>query len=240
VSRPPERPDARRSLGHHRWHVPFRALLARDLKLAARRRSELLNPFFFYAVVVTLVPLGVGAKPELLAKLAPGLVWVGALLSTLLSLDNLFRSDFEDGSLELLLLSPYPATLLVMGKVSAHWLLTGLPLVAVAPLLAAMLGLDGPPLLVLLATLALGTPTLSLVGAIGVALTVGLKRGGALLSLLVLPLYVPVLIFGAGAVNAAAVGLPVQGQLLFLTALLVLALSLAPLATAAALRISTN
>lgn len=223
-----------------RWRTPFFAIVQRDLKLAVRRRGELLNPFFFFVIVVTLVPLGVGPDPATLAKLAPGIVWVGALLATLLSLESLFRSDFDDGSLELLLLSPYPATLLVAAKVLAHWLLTGLPLVLAAPVLGLMLGLNATALPTLFASVLLGTPTLSLVGAIGVALTVGLRRGGALLSLLILPLYAPVLIFGANAATAAAVGLPVTGQIYFLGAMLALASSLAPIATAAALRISLN
>lgn len=222
------------------WFVPFAALVRRDVVLAARNRGEWLNPFLFFVLVITLVPLGVGAEPSILEKLAPGIVWVAALLATLLSLEGLFRSDFDDGSLELLLMSPYPATLLVLAKVVAHWTLTGLPLVLAAPLLAGMLGMTPDAWLTLLASLALGTPTLSLIGAIGVALTVGLRRGGAMLSLLVLPLYIPVLIFGANAATSAAAGLPVTGQLTFLAALLVLALTLGPLATAAALRVSVS
>ncbi len=222
------------------WRTPLAALIRRDLLLASRRRGEFLNPLFFFVLVVALVPLGLGSNPALLAKIAPGIVWVAALLATLLSLEALFRSDFDDGALELLLMSPHPATLLVGAKVLAHWLLTGFPLIVIAPLLGVMLGLEGRAMLTLVATLVLGTPTLSLLGAIGVALTVGLRRGGALLSLLVLPLFVPVLIFGAGAVRSAAAGLPVTGELYFLGALLVLALTLAPLATAAALRISVN
>jgi len=212
----------------------------RDLLLAVRRRGELLGPFLFFLIVTTLVPLGVGAEPTVLAALAPGIVWVAALLATLLSLERLFRSDFEDGSLELLLLSPQPATLLVAAKVLAHWLLTGVPLVLAAPVLGIMLGLGGDALAVLTITLLLASPTLSLIGASGTALTVGLRRGGALLALLVLPLYIPVLIFGAGAVKAATLGLPIAGELYFLGALLAGALSLAPLATAAALRITLD
>jgi heme exporter protein B len=182
--------------------------------------------------------MGVTPDSETLRTLAPGVLWVAALLATLLSLDSMFRSDFEDGALEQLLVSPRPLLVLVLAKILAHWLVTGLPLIVAAPVLAVLLALPGEGMGTLLITLALGTPVLSLVGAIGVALTVGLRRGGALLSLLVLPLYIPILIFGANAVNAAATGLPVTGQLYMLGAFLLLALTLAPLATAAALRIS--
>ncbi len=218
----------------------FRAVLMRDLRLALRRRSEITNPLLFYLVVATLFPLGLRPAPELLASIAPGVLWVAALLATLLSLEGMFRSDFEDGTLEQMLLSPQPATGLVVAKVAAHWLVSGLPLVVVAPLLGVLFALPPAATPVLVGALLLGTPTLSLVGAVGVALTVGLRKGGALVSLLVLPLYVPVLVFGAHAVRAAAEGLPATGQLYFLAALLVLALSLAPLAAATALRISLD
>lgn len=218
----------------------FAALLTRDLILAVRNRGELVNPLLFYIIVAALFPLGVTSDPRTLATMAAGVLWIAALLATLLSLDNLFRSDFDDGSLELILLSPYPSVILVLAKVLAHWLVTGLPLLLVTPLLAVLLAVPDEARATLWLTLALGTPVLSLVGAIGVALTVGLRRGGALLSLLVLPLYVPVLIFGANAAGASAAGLPVTGQLYMLGAFLVLALSLAPLATAAALRISVD
>jgi heme exporter protein B len=218
----------------------FAALLIRDLTLAVRNRGELANPLLFYIIVAALFPLGVTSDPRTLATMAAGVLWIAALLATLLSLDNLFRSDFDDGSLELILLSPYPSVILVLAKVLAHWLVTGLPLLVVTPLLAVLMAVPDEARATLWLTLALGTPVLSLVGAIGVALTVGLRRGGALLSLLVLPLYVPVLIFGANAAGAAAAGLPVTGQLYMLGAFLVLALSLAPLATAAALRISVD
>ncbi|KPV39728.1 hypothetical protein AN478_11550 [Thiohalorhabdus denitrificans] len=216
----------------------FATILARDLTLALRHRSELGNPLMFFIVVVTLFPLALGPEQDILTRVAPGIIWVAALLAATLSMDGMFRSDFEDGSLEQMLLSPHPPALLVVAKVLAHWLVTGLPLILISPLLALFLHLPLEALPVLLATLALGTPVLSMVGAIGVALTVGLRRGGLLLTLLVLPLYIPVLIFAAGAVDNAAAGLPVAGQLYFLAALLVLALTLAPLATAAALRIS--
>lgn len=216
------------------------ALLRRDLLLAFRRRAEMANPLLFFVLVTTLVPLGVGANPNLLQSMAPGVIWVAALLAAMLSLDGIFRSDFEDGTLEQLLLSAYPLSVLVLAKIAAHWLVTGLPLLVVAPLLAVLLGLPQHALGVLMLTLALGTPILSLIGAIGVALTVGLRRGGILLSLLVLPLYVPVLIFGADAVQRAAEGLQVVAQLNILGAMLLLALALAPLPTAAALRISLS
>jgi len=220
-------------------HV-FLSLLKRDLLLAVRNRGEMVNPLLFYFIVAMLFPLGVTSDPKTLATMAAGVLWIAALLATLLSLDNLFRSDFDDGSLELIMLSPYPSVVLVLAKVLAHWLVTGLPLLIATPLLAVLMAVPDAARGTLWLTLALGTPVLSLVGAIGVALTVGLRRGGALLSLLVLPLYVPVLIFGANAVGASAAGLPVTGQLYMLGAFLVLALSLAPLATAAALRISID
>ncbi|MDX1432526.1 MAG: heme exporter protein CcmB [Gammaproteobacteria bacterium] len=218
----------------------FFALLARDLRLAVRNRGELVNPLLFYFIVATLFPLGVTSDAETLAVMGAGVLWIAALLATLLSLDSLFRSDFDDGTLELIMLSPHPSVLLVLAKVLAHWLVTGLPLLVVTPLLAVLMAVPEDARATLWLTLALGTPVLSLVGAIGVALTVGLRRGGALLSLLVLPLYVPVLIFGANAVGASAAGLPVTGQLYMLGALLALAVSLAPIATAAALRISID
>jgi len=218
----------------------FLGVLRRDLLLAVRGHSELVLPLLFYLLVVTLVPLAVSPDAATLAGLAPGIIWVGALLATLLSLERLFRSDFDDGSLDLLLLSPAPLPVLVLAKVLAHWLTTGLPLLLVAPLLALFLALPERALATLLATLALGTPVLSFIGAVGVGLTVSVRRGGGLLALLVLPLYVPVLIFGANAVSAAADGLPVAGQLYMLGAFLALAASLAPLAAAGALRITAT
>ena len=218
----------------------FAAIVRRDLILALRHRAEAVNPLLFFVIVVSLVPLGLNPRREALELVAPGVLWIGALLAALLSLERMFRSDFEDGSLELMLISPRPLPLMVLAKILAHWLVTGLPLLAAAPLSALLLGLPAGSLAVLLAALALGTPTLSAVGAIGVALTVGLRRGGVLLSLLVLPLYIPVLVFGASAAAAAADGLPAPGQLYMLGALAVLSLSLAPLAAAAALRISMS
>ena len=218
----------------------FKATLARDLRQALRRRSELINPLVFFAMVITLFPLGISPDKALLATLAPGLLWVAALLATLLSLDGLFRQDLEDGSLEQLLLTPQPLPLLVLAKVAGHWLLTGLPLALMAPLLGVMLGLPSGAFGVLIASLALGSMSLSLIGAIGAALTVGLRRGGVLLSLIILPLYIPVLIFGAGAVQSAVNGMPSLAHLAILGAMLALALLLAPLAIAAGLRLSIN
>ena len=218
----------------------FMLLLRRDLILAFRRRAELMNPLLFFVLVTALFPLGVGADPVLLKAVGTGVIWVAALLASLLSLESVFRSDFEDGTLEQFLLCAHPVSILVMAKVLAHWLVTGLPLLIVAPLLGVLLDLPGDSIKVLLLTLALGTPVLSLIGSIGVALTVGLRRGGMILSLLVLPLYVPVLIFAANAVETAAAGLPITAHLSMLSGLLVLALSLSPLATAAALRVSLS
>ncbi|MGM0520780.1 MAG: heme exporter protein CcmB [Pseudomonadota bacterium] len=216
------------------------ATLKRDLVLMLRRRGEVLNPLVFFALVITLFPIGISPDPDLLALIAPGLLWVAALLAALLSLDSLFRSDFDDGSLEQLLLAPQPLAALSLAKVSVHWLLTGLPLALMAPVLGIMLALPAGSYLVLSVSLALGSATLSLIGAIGAALTVGLARGGVLLSLLVLPLYIPVLIFGAGAVQAAIAGDSVSAHLAILGALLAAALMLAPWAIAASLRISIN
>ncbi|MGZ4990383.1 MAG: heme exporter protein CcmB [Methylobacter sp.] len=218
----------------------FFAVIRRDLVLALRRRSEIANPLLFFILVITLFPLGIGAQPHLLQAIAPGIIWVSALLAAMLSLDSLFRSDFDDGSLEQILLSPHPTSVLVLAKIVAHWLVTGLPLLIVAPLLAVFLGMPSHALGILLLTLLLGTPVLSLIGAIGVALTVGLRRGGMILSLLVLPLYVPVLIFAGNAVQMAGGGLPVDAQINILIAILLLALVLAPMPVAAALKMSIN
>lgn len=214
----------------------FLTLVRRDLTLALRRPAQLANPLVFFVIVVSLFPLGVGPEPNLLQTLAPGIIWVAALLAAMLSLESMFHSDFEDGSLEQLLLSAHPVSITILAKVLVHWLVSGLPLLLLAPLLAVLLRLPTDAIQVLIITLALGTPVLSLIGAIGVALTVGLRRGGVLLSLLVLPLYIPVLIFGSGAV--AASGSPVGAHFYLLGALLALALSLSPWAAGAALRIS--
>ena len=218
----------------------FTLLLKRDLTLAMRHRAEMINPLLFFVLVTSLFPLGIGADPKLLQAVGPGVIWVAALLAALLSLEGIFRSDFEDGTLEQFLLSSHPVSVLVLAKVLAHWLITGLPLLVISPLLGVLLGLPGDAITILLVTLTLGTPVLSLIGAVGVALTVGLRKGGMILSLLVLPLYVPLLIFAASAVDTAAAGLPVTAHLSLISALLVLSLSLSPLATAAALRISLS
>jgi heme exporter protein B len=212
----------------------------RDMVLAFRRKSELVNPLIFFLIVASLFPIGVSPEPNFLSQLAPGLLWVAALLATLLSMESLFKSDFEDGSLEQLLLSPQPLFLIVLSKVAAHWLMSGLALTLIAPLLGVMLFLPSEGMPGLMLSLLLGTPTLSLIGSIGAALTVGLRRGGVLISLLVLPLYIPVLIFGSSAVQAAVTGLPLSGYLALLGALLALALALAPIAAGAALRISVS
>ncbi|SDL39051.1 heme exporter protein B [Modicisalibacter muralis] len=220
--------------------VAIAATVKRDLTLMLRRRSEVINPLVFFALVITLFPLGISPAPALLAEIAPGLLWVAALLATQLSLDALFRGDHDDGSLEQLLLAPQPLAALVLAKVLVHWLLTGLPLALMAPLLGLMLSLPSGGYGVLMLSLALGSASLSLIGAIGAALTVGLARGGVLLSLLVLPLYIPVLIFGAGAVQVITLGGNAAPHLAILGALLAVALMLAPWAIAAALRISIN
>ncbi|MFR0674559.1 heme exporter protein CcmB [Enterobacterales bacterium AW_CKDN230030176-1A_HGKHYDSX7] len=218
----------------------FLSMMRREARVLCRRPAELINPLVFFALVVALFPLAVGPETALLRTLSPGLVWVAALLAVLLSLDGLFRSDFEDGSLEQWLLSRRALPLLALAKVLTHWLFSGLALVVLAPLLALMLGLPGECLPVLLASLLLGTPVLSLLGAVGAALTVGLKRGGVLLALLVLPLYVPVLILGSGALQAALQGLPATGQLWWLASLTALSVTLAPFAIAAGLSISVS
>jgi len=218
----------------------FQHLLIRDLRLAFRSRHELANPLIFFVLIVSLFPLAVTPKPDLLREMAPGVIWVAALLATLLSLDSLFKQDYDDGSLDQLMLSPNPLMLLVFAKVLAHWLLTGLPLVLISPLLGMFMHLPGDAMFALMATLLLGTPVLSLVGAIGVSLTVAVNRGGVLLSLIVLPLYIPILIFGANAIDVASDGLSIKGQLFFLGAVMVFAISLAPLAIAAALRITAT
>jgi len=218
----------------------FFAVIRRDLILAFRRRAEIANPIFFFILIVTLFPLGVGANTQLLQAIAPGIIWVSALLAVMLSLDSLFRSDFDDGSLEQMLLSSHPVTVLVFAKIIAHWLVTGLPLLLVAPLLAVFLGLPEQALGTLLITLVLATPVLSLIGSIGVSLTVGLRRGGMILSLLVLPLYVPVLIFASNAVEMAGNGLAVDAQINILIAIFFVSVVLAPLPAAAALKMSVN
>lgn len=216
----------------------FLAIVRRDLLLAMRRKSEVLTALFFFIIVVSLFPLGIGPEPALLRKIAPGILWVAALLSTMLSLNRMFAADHTDGTLEQLVLSPTPLGLLVAGKILAHWLTSGLPLVLLAPVLGLQFDIDTSALGVLVVALLVGTPLLSLIGAIGAALTLGVRGGGVLLSLLVLPLYIPALIFGAGAVEAHISGLGASGHLSLLAALLALAVFFAPWATTAALRIS--
>ena len=212
----------------------------RDGLLAFRNRQDVANPLIFFVIVVSLFPLGVTPETAFLRTAGPGIIWVAALLAVLLSLDGLFRSDFEDGSLEQWLLTPQPLFVLVLVRVLTHWFIAIIPLVVLVPVLGLMLHLDAVVIAALSLTLLLGTPVLSLVGAMGAALTVGLRGGGVLLSLLILPLYVPVLIFGTGAVTAVAEGGSMVGHLALLGALLALAVSLAPLATAAGLRISVS
>ena len=214
------------------------AMLRRELQLAMRRRSEVLTALAFFVVVASLFPLAIGPEPELLRRIGPGVLWVGALLSTLLGLHRMFADDYADGTLEQMALSPLPFAWLTAAKIAAHWLVCGLPLVLLAPLLGLQFALDAPALALLTAGLLIGTPLLSLLGAIGAALTLGSRGGGALLALLVLPLYVPALVFGAGALSAQAAGLHFGSHLALLGAMLALAVFFAPLATAMAVRIA--
>lgn len=215
-------------------------VIQRELKIAFRSGAEVINPLWFFLIVITLFPLGIGPEPQQLARIAPGVAWVAALLASLLALERLFRDDFLDGSLEQLLLLPTPLPVTVLGKVIAHWLITGLPLILLSPLAALLLSLDFAGWRAMALTLILGTPTLSFLGAIGTGLTVGLRRGGVLLSLLVLPLSIPVLIFASAAIDAAGMGLPIGGYLAILGAMLAVSATLSPFATAAALRISLH
>jgi len=216
----------------------FAALLRRDFLLAYRRRAELLQPLVFLMVVTALFPLGVGPSPQLLANIAPGVIWIAALLASVLSLDSLFRSDFEDGTLEQMVLSGQSLALIALARTVAHWLVAGLPIVLMSPLLAMWMNLPDEGVPVLIKSLLIGTPVLSLIGAIGGALTVSLKRGSQLLSLLVFPLYIPLLILATSAVSAAVADLPYTGQLGLMLSGLIGALTLAPFATAAALKLS--
>jgi len=216
----------------------FLAIIHRDLLLVMRRKSEVLTALFFFVVVTSLFPLGIGADAALLRKIAPGVLWVAALLSTLLGLQRMFATDYLDGALEQLILTPQSLVLLVAGKVTAHWLVSGLPLVLLAPIIGIQFDLDASSLYVLMGSLLLGTPVLSLLGSIGAALTLGVRGGSVLMSLLILPLYIPVLIFGAGAVYANSVGLDISGHFSLLGALLILALAFVPWVSAAALKIA--
>ncbi len=216
----------------------FAGIVRRELRLAARRKSEPLFTLGFFVLVASLFPLGLGPEPELLRRIAPGVLWVAALLASMLSLGRMFAADYEDGTLEQLALAPVPLVATVSGKVAAHWLVSGLPLVLVSPLLALQYGLPADVIALLMVSLLIGTPALSLVGAIGAALTLGVRAGGVLVALLVLPLYVPTLIFGAGAVDAWLAGLSPGANLSLLGAYLILATVFAPLATAAGVRIA--
>lgn len=213
-------------------------VMQRDLKLALRRKSDTITPLFFFVIVISLIPLGVGAEHETLKHIAPGIVWVAALLANVLSLNRLFEQDHADGTLEQLIFSPAPLSMLIVGKVAAHWLLTGLPLTLLSPLFALQFDLPASSLLTLMVSLVIGTPVLSLIGAIAAGLTLGVRGGGVLVAVIVLPLYVPVLIFGAGSVDAAAAGIGASSHLSLLAALFLLASFFSPLATTAALRVA--
>jgi len=217
-----------------------RIVIARDLLLAMRRRSDVANALLFFIVVASLFPLGVGPEPNLLRTIAPGVIWVAALLASMLALGRMFAADYADGALEQMVLGAAPLGAIVTGKAIAHWLVTGVPLMVLAPLIAIQFDLPADALVVLVASLAIGTPALTLIGAIGAALTLGVRGSGVLTSLLVLPLYVPVLILGTGAVDAAAGGVAVEAHLMLLAAFLIFAAAFAPWATAAALRISLD
>ncbi|VAX06991.1 ABC transporter involved in cytochrome c biogenesis, CcmB subunit [hydrothermal vent metagenome] len=219
----------------------FRCIVMRDLTLAMRRRTDVLTTLFFFIIVVSLFPLGAGTEKVILQHIGPGVAWVAALLASMLALERLFASDYEDGTLEQMLLTPQPTFILVLGKVFAHWLLTGLPLVFIAPLVGLQYYLPDESISTMMLALLIGTPILSLIGAIGAGLTLGLRGGGILLSLLILPLYIPVMIYGAGVVSASALeGANLQAYFSILSGLLILSLVLSPWATAAALRISVE
>ena len=218
----------------------FWNIIKRELQIAMRKQAEILNPLWFFLIVITLFPLVIGPDPKLLSRIAPGVAWVAALLSALLSFERLFRDDYIDGSLEQLMLTSQPLVLTALAKVLAHWLLTGLPLILLSPIAALLLSLEMSIWWALVLTLLLGTPVLSCLGAIGVALTVGLRKGGVLLSLLVVPLFIPVLIFSASVLDAAGLNLPYSGQLAILGAILAGVMTLSPFAIATALRISLD
>ncbi|ALS32230.1 MULTISPECIES: heme exporter protein CcmB [Pseudoalteromonas] len=224
----------------HSYWLLFKAVFSKDVKLAFRQRAEIINPILFFLIVISLFPLAIGPEPGLLARMAPGIIWVAALLSTMLGLDKLFRDDYNDGSLEQLIASSYPLSLTVLAKVAAHWVITGLPLVLMTPLFALLLNLDNTALMATLLTLLLGTPLLSFIGAIGAGLTVGLQKGGILMSLLVLPLYIPVLIFATSAIDTSTMSLDYSGQLAILGAMLVIAIISAPIAISSALKVSVS
>jgi heme exporter protein B len=216
----------------------FFTVVQRDVRLAMRRKAEVLNSVFFFVVVATLFPLAIGPEPAMLRQIGPGVLWVGALLATMLGLGRMFEGDYRDGSLEHMLLSPHSLGLMVLGKITAHWLLCGVPLVILAPVLGLQFDLSAEALWMLSLSLLLGTPVLSCVGAIGAALTLGVRGGGILISLLVLPLFVPVLVFGAGAVQALESGVGAQAHVSILLAMLLPALFFSPWACSAGLRIA--
>lgn len=218
----------------------FFGVIRRDLLLAVRRRSDVATSLMFFVIVTSLFPLGIGPEPGVLRTMAPGVIWVAALLSSMLSLQRLFASDYADGVLDQMVLSPHPLAVLAGGKIVAHWLIAGLPIVLLSPMMALQFGLSGSSIIVLVEALLLGTPTLSLLGSIGSALTLGVRGGGPLMALLVLPLFIPILIFGAGAVVANESGLGIEANVSLLGAGLLLGAALAPLATAAALRIAVE
>jgi heme exporter protein B len=215
-------------------------IMRRDLSLALRRKNDSLSALFFFVVVASLFPLGIGPEPTLLAKIAPGMVWIAALLAAMLSLGRLFADDFHDGTLDQLVLAAIPLPLAVLSKTIAHWISSGLILTVASPILAIQFNLDSQSMVILVLTLLIGTPLLSLIGSIGAALTLATRGGGMLLSLLVLPLVIPVLIFGAGAVDAHQAGLPIDGHFYLLGAMLAIALFFAPIATAASIRIAVE
>ncbi len=222
------------------YRALFKLVLFRDLKIAMRHRDDILNPLLFFVMVISLFPLGIGPEPTILALIAPGIIWVAALLASMLSLDRLFKADFKDGALEQLLLSSNPNFIWVISKIIAHWLLTGLPLIVISPLLGVMMQLSESSIYAVMVTLLLGTPVLSFIGAIGAALTVGTNKSGVILSLLILPLYIPVLIFATSAITAASMNLPYDGQLAIIAALFIGTFTLAPFAITTALKVSTN
>jgi heme exporter protein B len=219
---------------------PFVLLVGRDIRLSLRQGGAVVLAVAFFVLAIILFPLGVGPELEILRRISAGVVWVAALLAALLSLDRLFQADYEDGSLDLLTLGPLPLELLVVAKCTAHWITTGLPLIIAAPILALLLNMEIAGLLTLVGAMALGTPTLSLIGAIGAGLTVGIRRGGVLLTILVLPLYIPILIFGVAAIDGSISGLGARPHLLILGGLFLGSLALTPWATAAALRLNLN
>lgn len=218
----------------------YKATLKRDLKLALRQPVDVVNPLFFFVLVIVLFPIGVGPEPNLLQRISPGAIWVAALLSTLLGAEKLFKEDYADGTLEQVLLSPAPVSLYVLAKISAHWLVSGLPIILISPLLAAFLNINESGLGAVILTLLVATPLLSIIAAIGAALTVGLQKGGVLISLLVLPLNIPILIFATSAVDIAIAGYAYSGQLAVLGAMLTLALMAGPKTVSSSLKVCVN